>query len=856
MFNTLLLFSFICYAKCQSDPDTINKMPNRDGMYVPPSPGDTEYRTYYFNNRRYGQNPYVGSRFNNYNPSFPESGGYPYNPINSNPLDDTLRYNQNMDPNNPNSAFPGILGGWRDDLQGKERRDSRQLPRDIFVNTNFGQVQGFKVYIYDDPDPRSGYRPWRTPVERVKGEASVFLGIPYSRPPVAEGRFRPPRQHPGWQLLQAVEYGPACPQPVRFTGATKGIRDMDEDCLYLNIFSPSIEAGVAQKYAVMFYIHGGQFYTGASNLFPGHVLAAFYNVVVVTINYRLGALGFLCTGDENSPGNYGILDQAMALRWVYDNIEAFNGDKNSITLVGPGAGAASAGLLAVAPQTKDMVSKVIAQSGSAMADWALIVDKFRAQNTSRVYGQLMGCSIESSWKLVNCLKQGRNFYELGNAEFQPHVGFVPWGPVLDVNFTFPGEDWYEGWRERDWHFLRETPEELVRRGHFNRGLAYMSGSTVQEAAFIIYDNETLAPSFEIDEEFFDQKVRELVLRYNYTLNPQGVYQAIKYMYTYWPDPHNVTHIRNQYIDLLSDFLYRAPSDKMVKMLLEQNVPAYLYVMNTTIETFQWPLWRQIPHDVEHLFLAGAPFMDVEFFPKKWRVDRQMWTNNDRNMSHFFMKAYSDFARFGNPTRTQILGMHFDLARAGQLRYLNINTTFNSSIQLNYRQTELAFWTMYLPTVIGHLVPTYPPVTEFWWEPRQPLQIAFWSMSAACLLLIVLVVVCCLLWRNAKRDSDRYYSGDVFMVQEGTDEGGIENAQRSRENIYEYRDVPVKPAPRPQTLSLSRPSSQASTGSAVSLKDRDFISSSPNPNGRAPTPPIKPRARSRTQLVQGVPQTQV
>lgn len=169
----------------------------------------------------------------------------------------------------------------------------------------------------------------------------------------------------------------------------------------------------------MVYIHGGEFVRGASNLFQGHMLASFYDVVVVTLNYRLGALGFLSTADENSPGNYGILDQAMALKWVHDNIEFFNGDRDSITLFGPGAGGASAGLLMVAPQTRNLVKRVIAQSGSALADWAFIQDKYRAQNTSRVLGQVLGCSIDSSWKLVNCLRTGRSFYELGNAEFSP-----------------------------------------------------------------------------------------------------------------------------------------------------------------------------------------------------------------------------------------------------------------------------------------------------------------------------------------------------------------------------------------------------------------------------------------------------
>lgn len=297
-----------------------------------------------------------------------------------------------MQENDDEPVLPGILGGWRSDLQGKQRQDSFQLERDVTVRTNYGSVQGFYVHLYDDPNPESLYRSGSTAVEYRLNKAATFLGIPYAQPPVGEGRFRPPRQHRGWQLIQATDFGPACPQPVEYTGLTKGVRDMDEDCLYLNIYTPDT-GGVSQLYPVMFYIHGGQFSRGASNLFPGHIMAAFYKTVVVTINYRLGALGFLSTGDVNSPGNYGILDQAMALRWVYDNIEFFNGDRHLITLFGPGAGAGSAGLLMLAPETRNLVSKVIAQSGSAMADWALVTDRNRAQNTSRVFGQLVGCSI-------------------------------------------------------------------------------------------------------------------------------------------------------------------------------------------------------------------------------------------------------------------------------------------------------------------------------------------------------------------------------------------------------------------------------------------------------------------------------
>ncbi|XP_058446589.1 acetylcholinesterase isoform X1 [Malaya genurostris] len=823
-----------------------------DYSYHLPNPGDPDYRsligtsygTYTYNNRRYGY--YQPNGYGQLYPGQNLPGQYPQN---TGLGEDRFKFDP-TNPNNVQTPFPGVLGGWREDLQGKLRRDSLQLDRDVFVTTNYGQVQGFKVHLYDNPDPKSFYRPWHSPVDRIMGTCSTFLGIPYALPPTFEGRFKPPRQHRGWQLLQAVDYGPACPQPVQYTGATKGIRDMDEDCLYLNVFSPNTQSGVAQKYPVMVYIHGGEFVRGASNTFPGHMLAAFYEVVVVTFNYRLGALGFLSTGDENSPGNYGILDQIMAVRWVYDNIESFNGDRDSITLFGPGAGAASAGLLMVAPQTKDIVTRVIAQSGSAVADWALIVDKYRAQNTSRVFGQMVGCSIETSWKLVNCMRQGRSFYELGNAEFAPHVGLFPWGPVLDINFTYPGDEWYEGWRERDWHFLSETPEELIRKGHFNRGLHYMSGVTQQEAAFVITQNETLAPYYEIDEKFFKQKVWELVYRYNYTLNLNGTYEAVKYMYTHWPDPKNTTFIREQYINLLSDFLYRAPADKMIKLLVERKVPVYSYVTNTTIEGLKLAYWRKVPHDIEHYLLTGAPFMDVEFFPRKARLDRLMWTDNDRNMSHFFMKTYSDFARYGNPTPQRVLGLHFEKATNGDLRYLNLNTTYNSSILMNYRQTESAFWTQYIPAVVGVLVPTYPPSTEFWWEPKEPLQIAFWSMSVACMLLIVIVVICCILWRNAKRQSDRFYDEGVFVVDnpESEREIGIDNnviqAQplRTRDNIYEYRDSPSKygKQPHPDAASFRSPSSlgmtqttgksisgsQSSLRSGISLKESTTVSPTP------------------------------
>lgn len=133
----------------------------------------------------------------------------------------------------------------------------------------------------------------------------------------------------------------------------------------------------------------------------------------------------------------------------------------------------------------------------------------------------------------------------------------------------PKVDWYDGWQQSDWHFINDSVDNAIRLGHFNKDLKYMSGVTTQEAAyilceFIIYtlhlNNAFLSivnlllltdnnKTSTVNEEFFNNKVKELVLQYNYTLNPSGVFQAIKYLYTYWPDPHNTDSIRTQYINV-------------------------------------------------------------------------------------------------------------------------------------------------------------------------------------------------------------------------------------------------------------------------------------------------------------------
>src|SRR5499426_3525064 len=165
-----------------------------------------------------------------------------------------------------------------------------------------------------------------------------YRGIPYALPPVADLRWAPPQPYPRWQQLRpATSFGAICPQD----GAT----DDSEDCLFLNIWTPRAAVERKQRLPVMVFIHGGYFVFGAGSLpvYDGSYLAASGNVVVVTLNYRLGSLGFLAVPELGLTGNYGIMDQREALQWVADNIAAFGGDPRRVALFGERAVAMSVG---------------------------------------------------------------------------------------------------------------------------------------------------------------------------------------------------------------------------------------------------------------------------------------------------------------------------------------------------------------------------------------------------------------------------------------------------------------------------------------------------------------------------------
>jgi carboxylesterase type B len=278
-------------------------------------------------------------------------------------------------------------------------------------------------------------------IQSVEGRAlNAYLGIPYAESTAGANRWRPPVLKAAWTGVRpALEYGNACPSPR----APEGSPPQSEDCLSLNVWTPSSAPG--SKLPVLVFIHGGAFVFGSSaapapgdpqgRLYDGSFLTATQNVVVVSLNYRLGALGFLA-GVVGLRGNYGLMDQQLALEWVRDNIAAFGGDPSRVTLSGESAGAMSVGLHALsAPRSVPLFAQAIMESNPIGLPYRTLDE---AARVGQYYMVALGC-----WFRLNplgCLRsktvaellmaQRSSLVALPILEFGLY-SLVTWSPVVD-----------------------------------------------------------------------------------------------------------------------------------------------------------------------------------------------------------------------------------------------------------------------------------------------------------------------------------------------------------------------------------------------------------------------------------------
>ncbi len=314
-------------------------------------------------------------------------------------------------------------------------------------------------------------------IASADGAVRAFLGVPYARPPLGDSRWRPPQPVEPWQGVRRTDaFAPRCFQPSRPGNSISfmGNEPESEDCLYLNVWTAANTKD--ERRPVMVWFHGGAYYlgSGAVPLFHGEQLAR-KGVILVTLNYRLGRLGFLAHPELSKEsghrvsGNYGLLDQIAALRWVQDNIAAFGGDPCRVTAFGQSVGATSVNCMMISPLAKGLFHRGIGQSGAALGPVATSTNTGdstqsldHAEQGGFAFGRAMGATTAAQLRALPARELqmfGRDAGTKGvvDASFAPRGNFDNAYVVTD-GYVMPegGYECFAGGRQNDVPLLTGT----------------------------------------------------------------------------------------------------------------------------------------------------------------------------------------------------------------------------------------------------------------------------------------------------------------------------------------------------------------------------------------------------------------
>ncbi|XP_069672243.1 juvenile hormone esterase-like [Periplaneta americana] len=291
----------------------------------------------------------------------------------------------------------------------------------------------------------------------------AFHGLPFAQPPVGALRFRPPLPPKPWKgILDAYEEPPECLQFSLMPGITSG----EEDCLYLNVYTPYLKPPNGKLLSVIVWFYAGAYIAGDVHIgmFGPHYLVD-KDVIMVFLNFRAGVFGYLSTGDDESPGNYGLKDQVAALHWIQDNIVAFGGNASSVTLLGLSSGGGSIHYHMMSPLSAGLFHRAISLEGTAIDSVSRIRDPLKQAEKQAC---LVDCPIDSTKKLVECLREA-NAHDLAVSTYNLFKWFLfpsaGYGPVIEKKTERNPEP-----------LVTEDPITLLRKGRFNR-VPFMLGGT-------------------------------------------------------------------------------------------------------------------------------------------------------------------------------------------------------------------------------------------------------------------------------------------------------------------------------------------------------------------------------------------
>lgn len=492
--------------------------------------------------------------------------------------------------------------------------DTNATPKEneVIVTTPLGQIQGSIIQ------------------SRLGKQIYAFRGIRYAKAPTNDLRFQPPvpvEKYKG--VYNATEDAPMCPQPT--TSPTS------EDCLFLNVYSTKLPQDSEKnvKRPVIVHIHAGGFYAGGSPSYLGG--PQYYmdqDIVLVTFNYRLGALGFLATGEKDAPGNNGFKDQVEVLKWVKQNIEAFGGDPNSVTIQGYSAGAISVVLHMISPLSVGLFHKAAAMSCSPTAQWAIGHDRL---DLAKKQAKILNCPDDTSANIVKCLKT-KTAKELGDSLSQfAEFGVEPvllWTPVIEKDFGQP-------------RFLTGHPITLIQNGEFQK-IPFITGITTDEfayKAFAIVNNETLLNP--LNEKW--EEIAPIIFLYERTGDhSKTVSKALKKFY--FEDKPVDKSLLSNLGQLFADSTVGFGVHRAVKLISEKNNAStyyYKFSFQGRYSHFYAPDSNGTkPYGVVHHDDLIYLFYISKLFP--YFKDNTM---KEVEMVNKLTILYANFAKYGNPIPT-------------------------------------------------------------------------------------------------------------------------------------------------------------------------------------------------------------
>ncbi|KAM6446331.1 neuroligin-4, X-linked isoform 3-T6 [Liasis olivaceus] len=497
------------------------------------------------------------------------------------------------------------------------------------VTTNYGKIRGV-----------------RTPLpNEILGPVEQYLGVPYASPPTGERRFQPPEPPSSWTgIRNATQFAAVCPQyldersllndmlPVWFTAnldtVMTYVQDQNEDCLYLNIYVPTED-------------------------------------------------GFLSTGDQAAKGNYGLLDQIQALRWIEENIGSFGGDPKRVTIFGSGAGASCVSLLTLSHYSEGLFQKAIIQSGTALSSWAV---NYQPAKYTAILAEKVGCNTLDTTDLVECFRN-KNYKELIQQTITPATYHIAFGPVIDGDV------------------IPDDPQILMEQGEFlnyDIMLGVNQGEGLKFVDGIVDNEEGISPND------FDFSVSNFVDNlYGYPEGKDTLRETIKFMYTDWADKENPETRRKTLVALFTDHQWVAPAVATADLHAQYGSPTYFYAFYHHCQSEMKPSWADSAHGDEVPYVFGIPMIGpTELFNCNF-------SKNDVMLSAVVMTYWTNFAKTGDPNQPVPQDTKFIHTKPNRFEevawskynpkdqlYLHIG--LKPRVRDHYRATKVAFWLELVP----------------------------------------------------------------------------------------------------------------------------------------------------------------